>query len=144
MLRKTATRGLYLIFFAMSLGLAVPAQAADPVPQHNSNAFWFENWTGLSNAQMTVIAPDGGISVIEARTGTPVFQLAGGQVLDGVYRYELSAATDERVKIVNQIDNGRGDRARDTMAKPFYTTGRFIVSRGVIVTPEDIQEGDDG
>ena len=116
------------------------AWAADPVQQHNSSAVWFENWTGLSNAMMTVIAPDGTITTVQAERGTPVFELPRGAAPDGVYRYELRAATEERVEIVNRINSGREDEGDGTMAKPFYTTGHFVVERGAIITPEDIKE----
>ena len=121
---------------------ALGAWAAEPVQQHNSNAVWFENWTGLSKASMIVAAPNGKIFTIFAETGTPVFQLSGEDVLDGVYRYELSAATDEKVEIVNPIDNGRGDKQSNTALKPYYMNGHFVVSRGVIITPEEIKEED--
>ncbi|MDB2407673.1 hypothetical protein N9W17_04110 [Jannaschia sp.] len=116
------------------------AETPQPVQQNNSNAVWFENWTGLSNAQMRISAPDGTLTTLFAETGTPVFQLSGAEVSDGVYRYELTAATDEVVEIKNAIDNGRGENARDTVAVPFQTSGRFIVSRGVIVQPETVVE----
>jgi len=116
------------------------ALAASPVEQHNSNAVWFENWTGLRNATLVVSAPDGTLSTIEAATGTPVFQLSGGEILDGIYRFELSAASDEQVKILNPQNNGRGEAQSDSMAKPFYMNGHFTVSRGVIITPEEITE----
>lgn len=134
---KTVILGLLL-----SIGTAAAAWAAEPVQQHNSNAVWFENWIGLSNASMTVAAPNGKITTIFAETGTPVFQLSEGDVLDGIYRYELSAATDEKVKIVNQVDNGRGEDQSDTVAVPFYMGGHFVVSRGVIITPEETKEED--
>tara|TARA_R110002049_G_scaffold44333_3_gene129874 strand:+ start:121195 stop:121653 length:459 start_codon:yes stop_codon:yes gene_type:complete len=132
----------------MSLGLcaalsALPAAAQEapkPVQQHNSNAVWFENWTGLSNASMIIASPDGKVTTIIADSGTPVFQLEGGEVQDGIYRYELTAATKETVKIVNPIDNGRGDAQKDSQAMPYFLNGHFTVSRGVIVTPEDIKE----
>lgn len=122
------------------LALTTAAQAAEPVQQHNSNAVWFENWIGLSNASMTVAAPNGKVTNIFAKTGTPVFELTGDEVLDGVYRYELSAATEETREIVNATDNGRGDAQSNTAPIPFYTTGHFVVSRGVIITPENEEE----
>ena len=120
--------------------LTAPAWAADPVEQHNSNALWFENWVGLSNATLTVVAPNGKAEKIFAAHGTPVFELSGYDVADGVYSYELSAATDETREVVNQIDNGRGDAVRNTEAVPFVLSGRFVVSRGVIITPEETTE----
>ncbi|EIE50725.1 hypothetical protein AL036_22450 [Salipiger aestuarii] len=119
---------------------AVLAAEPQPIQQHNSNAVWFENWLGLSGATMKVVAPDGQIQTIEAQSGTPVYRLDGRQSVDGVYRYEISAATGETVKIVNPVDNGRGDQGETSMKKPFYMTGHFVVSRNVIITPEDVQE----
>lgn len=116
------------------------AATPEPVQLHNSNAVWFENWTGLSNATMTIVSPDGQIIEVFSASGTPVFQLSGRQVLDGIYNYELRAATEETRKIVNQIDQGRGDAQRDSVAVPYYATGYFVVERGVIITPETIKE----
>ena len=41
--------GLKTLLLGAALGVAatLPAFAADPVQQHNSNAVWFENWSGL-------------------------------------------------------------------------------------------------
>lgn len=123
---------------------AAPAFAADPMPQHNSNAVWFENWTGLTNATLKVVAPNGQITEIFAASGTPVFQLSGGEILDGVYRYELSAATAERETIVNPIDSGRGDTQSDTVAIGYNLNGVFSVSRGAIIAPEEVNEESEG
>ncbi|MFC6582714.1 hypothetical protein [Sulfitobacter aestuariivivens] len=128
------------IIAAVTCSGAIAETSQAPVQQHNSNALWFENWQGLSNAIMKVTDPNGKFSTIEAKSGTPVFQLQAGEVVDGIYQYELSAATDKTQKIVNQVDNGRGDAARDSVAVPFRLSGRFVVSRGVIVTPEEIKE----
>ena len=137
-------RHLFSVFAVTvaACGLASSVSAANPVKQHNSNAVWFENWTGLTNATLVVASPDGKITTITAPSGTPVFQLSGSEVLDGIYRFELQAASDERVKIANPIDNGRGDAQSDSHAKPFLMNGSFTVSRGVIITPEEISESD--
>ncbi|MDJ0820543.1 MAG: hypothetical protein QNJ09_01875 [Paracoccaceae bacterium] len=127
---------------ALLLMASAPAFAADPVQQHNSNAVWFENWIGLSNATLTVTVPDGTITVIAAKSGTPIYELDRANAPDGVYRYELTAATEKEVKIVNAIDQGRGDAQRDTQAAPFYASGSFTVERGVIITPKEINEED--
>lgn len=111
-----------------------------PVQQHNSNAVWFENWTGLHNTSMTIAKPDGELATVFAATGTPVFQLAGSEVVDGIYRYELSAATAKTRKVSKTLNNGRGGDQKDEVAVPFHLSGYFTVSRGVIVTPEDLIE----
>lgn len=113
--------------------------AADPVQIHNSNAVWFENWIGLSNATMVIAAPNGKITELYAKSGTPVFELKAGEAQDGVYRYELRAATEEKREVVNPVDNGRGEAQTESFV-PFYTTGAFFVERGVIITPEEVQE----
>jgi hypothetical protein len=43
-------------------------------------------------------------------------------------------------QILQPVDNGRGENAKTERNKPFYMTGQFVVSRNVIITPEDIQE----
>ena len=122
---------------AVAAILVARVAGAEPVPLTNSNALWFENWTGLSNATLVVSNPEGEISRIESATGTPVFRLTGARVPDGRWDYELRAATDERRRIVNPIDNGRGEAARDTVAVGYTMTGAFFVSGGVIVQPDD-------
>lgn len=126
-----------IVAFGGGAAMAVEPQ---PVQQNNSNAVWFENWIGLRNATMAVATPGGELISLYAATGTPVFELKGNEVLDGIYRYELSAATEEEVKIVNKINDGRGDASKDTAAKPFYVSGAFVVERGVIVQLEEIAE----
>ena len=123
--------------FAMSAATAL--HAAEPVEQYNSNAIWFVNWVGLSNATLTVAEPDGNVVQIHAKDGTPVYQLKG-EVQDGVYRYELTAATDKTEKIVNQVDSGRGDNQSDSAAVPFTSNGQFVVERGRIITPDEVKE----
>ncbi|MFC4217465.1 hypothetical protein ACFP4H_06215 [Pseudophaeobacter arcticus] len=132
-------RGLGLLLGLVLLPLAATAMTVDPVQQSNSNAVWFENWSGLSNATLVVAAPNGKVTEVFAASGTPVYELNRGEVQDGIYRYELKAATQEMVEIVNPIDNGRGETP-SSKAKAFYMTGFFTVSRGVIIIPEEIRE----
>ena len=138
MITKTLILSL-TVAFAMSCPVAA-SETPQPVQQHNSNAVWFENFIGLSNTQMTISYPDGTLETVFAKTGTPVFQLTGSEVLDGIYRYELNAATSEKETIKNPVDNGRGAAASNERAVPFSMSGHFVVSRGVIVTPEDLTE----
>ncbi|MGH1414376.1 MAG: hypothetical protein ACRBB0_12860 [Pelagimonas sp.] len=118
---------------------AAASDTVDPVQQHNSNAVWFENWIGLSSATLVVSAPNGKTVSVYAANGTPVYELERGAALDGVYRYELNAATEEVEDIANPIDNGR-EQVATSQTKSFFMSGSFVVSRGVIITPEDIKE----
>ena len=134
----------YKTILFCALSLTVPSMALaekpQPVQQNNSNAVWFENWYGLRNATMTISQPDGEVISIYAEKGTPVFELSGGQPIDGIYRYSITAATEEEVEIKNNLNNGRGDAAKDTVAVSFDMSGVFHVQRGVIVQPEEIEE----
>ena len=128
------------VLFCALWAPATQAETPHPVQQNNSNALWFENWTGLSNATLSVSTPEGELISLFAASGTPVFELKNREMVDGIYRYELSAATEEEVKIVNKINDGRGENSRDSAAKPYYLAGAFVVSRGVIIQPEEVKE----
>jgi opacity protein-like surface antigen len=129
-----------LLSASLAIAVAGPAHAADPVQQHNSNAVWFENFIGLSNATMVVAAPNGKISQIYAESGTPVFELNPAEAVDGVYRYELRAATEERRTIVNASNLGGDEEQSDPAFVPYYSSGHFVVKRGVIITPKEIKQ----
>ncbi len=134
---KRIGQGLAIVVAVMaSAVLAAPPQ---PVEAHNTNTIWFENWEGLSNALLKVVTPEGEIEEVFAAKGTPVYRFEK-KPSDGLYRYELSAATEERRKISNKIDNGRGEKAREEVAVAFYMEGAFTVHRGVIIVPEEVKE----
>lgn len=117
--------------------------AAEPVQQQNSNAVWFVDWSDLRNATMVVVAPDGQITDVTAASGTPVFQLGGADVRDGIYRFELRAQTSTEIPIVTQdANNGRETSPSDKAFEMFHTSGFFIVERGIILAPTDVVEED--
>ncbi|MEP3300188.1 MAG: hypothetical protein ABJO27_27510 [Pseudoruegeria sp.] len=121
----------------ISLAGLSSAVAGEPVAQQNSNAFWFESWTGLSNATLKVAHPSGLVESVYAESGTPVYQLPAGAA-DGVYSYEMTAATDQVEAIVDpSVNNGRGEAAATQAAVGYATGGSFVVSRGAIVAPDD-------
>lgn len=130
----------YLLALGVTLALTATAQAADPIQTNNSNAVWFENWTGLSNGMMRVADPDGRITDVRAELGTPVFQLPGDEVVDGIYRYELRAMSDEMVKNRDYSSQNTDEEWQEMVPKPFYRTGSFVVSRGAILRPEDVPQ----
>ena len=130
-----------LIFALAASATATVAYAAEPVKQHNSNALWFANWIGVYNATLIVSDPSGKTVTLFEKKQTPVFKLSG-EVKDGVYRYELSAATDKTVKLDTKLDNGRGENQKDSSPVPYYAQGHFIVERGVIVPDEKLPRED--
>ncbi|MFC6584054.1 hypothetical protein [Sulfitobacter aestuariivivens] len=126
---------------AFALSLAHPAQAADLVQTNNTNAVWFENWTGLSKALMRVATPEGDISDVRADRGTPVYQLSANAV-DGVYRYELRAATEEMVKNRDYQSGDLNGGDEEYIPEQLYITGHFVVERGAIIGEMEEEEGD--
>ncbi|WP_069301095.1 hypothetical protein [Neptunicoccus sediminis] len=125
----------------VGLFLAGAAFANEPVERTDTTTLWFESWGSLSNATLVVSGPDGFVTNILAEKGSPKFYLRdAAPVTDGVYRYELTAATTEKIKLRNQLNNGRGENQKDEIAKPFQMGGSFVVSRGVITKQEDIVE----
>jgi hypothetical protein len=125
-------RNLFAATILLGAVLSAGAATAEPEALTNSNALWFENWTTEFNATLKVVAPNGELHEVTAASGTPVFELRGSAIEDGVYVYELSAATAKVIAIVNPQNNGRGDAARDTQNVGITVNGQFIVSRGVI------------
>lgn len=121
------------IFAVLALTASISA-AAEPVQKQNTNTLWFENWTGLSRATLTVMAPNGEVKTEYFETGAPVFRLSGWVREDGVYRYELTAATDERVKTATGDDRGTGD---GWTLKRYVRNGAFRMVNGAIVPLED-------
>ncbi|MFK7937972.1 MAG: hypothetical protein AB8B82_01240 [Roseovarius sp.] len=130
---------------ALTIALGLPVYAAEPIEQNNSNTIWFENWIGLSNSMLRVVDPEGLTTSVTAEDTTPVFTLEGDDILDGVYRYELHASTDEKIKNLSyNADSTNANSTSEYQAKPFYLTGSFVVERGVILRPEDqVLEGDE-
>jgi len=129
-----------LLGTSLALAATSAAWAVDPVKRHSSNAVWFENWSGLSNATLIVVTPDGARTEIQAPSGTPVYKLDPTKAVDGVYDFELRAATKKTVKVDNTINQGRGDAERSSTAVPYVVNGTFTVERGMIVIPEEIKE----
>lgn len=111
--------------------------AAEPVQQQNSNALWFENWTGLSNATLKIAYPSGLVKSVYAESGTPVFQLPA-DAPDGAYNYELTAATNKMEAVIDpSVNNGRGDAAATQTTVGYSTSGSFAVLRGAIALNDD-------
>ena len=136
--------GSFLLSASLAIFATVQPLSADPIQQHNSNTVSFGNWIGLSNATLVVAAPNGKISQIYAESGTPVFKLNKAEAIDGVYRYELRAAVDEK-PAVRILSNGSVSNAQsDSTGVPYYGTGHFVVEGGMIITPREIEEEDEG
>ncbi len=133
---------------ALGLGLtllAAPAALAQDVEVRlQAGSLSFTGGQGYTNAVLQITGPDDFETEETASRGLPVFRVQGGRMKDGFYQYNLTAATDEKVEIKRQVDNGRGEAQRNYVLKPFHLSGMFEISRGTIVPAEEMKEGADG
>ncbi len=129
---------------AAALAVTLPglAWATEVETRLQAGALSFSGGSGFSNAVLQVTGPDAFEAEETTSRGLPVFRLQGGRMKDGFYQFTLTAATDEKVKITREIDNGRGSDARDYRLKPFHLSGMFEVRQGRIVPKEEM--GDEG
>lgn len=88
---------------------------------------------GYSNATLSVSGPDGFYAKDYSKSGSPSIDLirAGGTA-DGVYSYEVTAATSETTVNLNPMDNGRGGVDDGTSVVPASASGSFYASGGII------------
>ncbi len=144
MKHKSLKLALGLALGIAGASLVYAAETPQPVERFNGTTLWFESWGSLSKATLIVEGPEGNVWEFYTESGAPKFQLEGdGKAVDGIYRYELTAATTEKQKIkrlANTANNGRGENASDTASVAFYMNGVFSVVRGVITAIPDINE----
>jgi len=131
---------------AATLLLGHVALAATEVTERiQSGALSFTGGQGFTNAVLMITGPNDYEREETASRGLPVFRAQNsGRLVDGIYQYSLSAATDEKETIKNPVDNGRGTAARDYVMKPFSMYGSFTVKKGSILPAEAGAEGADG
>ena len=87
-----------------------------------------------SNATLTISGPDGFFARSFSKTGSPAVDLIKAKAkADGIYTYEITAASGETVTIRNPQNNGRGGADRGTMKRGVSASGTFVVKGGLIV-----------
>jgi len=87
-----------------------------------------------SNATLTITGPDGFIIRKFSKTGNPAVDLIKAKAkADGLYTYEITAASSETVTVPNPQNNGRGGVDRATMKRGVSATGTFVVKGGLVV-----------
>lgn len=93
---------------------------------------------GLSNATLSISGPNGFYAKAFSPSGSPSIDLikAGGTA-DGVYTYEVTAATSETTENLNPMDNGRGGVDDGSSVVSASTTGSFHASGGIIADKAD-------
>ncbi|MEI2384546.1 hypothetical protein [Breoghania sp. JC706] len=90
---------------------------------------------------LTISGPNGFSVSAQSERTAPVINLRKfGKVEDGRYSYQLTAATSKRIAVRSQLDNGRGDSAKNELYAGVGTSGSFLVKDGVIYQPVEEEE----
>lgn len=138
---KRLIAGFVLMMNVPFIGAAF---AAEVTPSITSGSLSFTGGVGMYNGSLKISGPNDFFEQRTSENGLPIFTLQGiGRLSDGVYNFTLSAATSERKKIDNSVNNGRGESAEDTAAVPYQTTGHFRVANGLIVVNENSGDAED-
>jgi hypothetical protein len=88
----------------------------------------------FSHVTLSISGPNDFHASAFSRRGAPSLNLRSfGAVEDGRYTYQLTAATDEKLKIRTTLDDGRDPRTAAEPLKGVSTSGTFNVRGGEIV-----------
>lgn len=95
----------------------------------------------INNVTLTVIGPDGFYQKRFSKKHIPSMDLSEFKGLkDGIYNYEITAASREMMKNENRLDNGRGGNDRNQVNKSLQQSGHFRLANGKIMAFEQIEE----
>lgn len=109
------------------------AQDLQATPKFGATEISFELKAAYSDLSLTVTGPNGLHARASTTNGSPSVDLRRLSAIDdGVYRYNLTASTGEKLPDRSGLDNGRG-QASDTRLKIVSTSGIFEVKDGTIV-----------
>jgi len=130
---KTSAIGL-AAGLALALSSACLADDLKAEQKFTETGVGFDLQGSYSNATLTIAGPHDFHASAFAKTGAPSIDLRRfGAVEDGTYTYQLTAATDEKVKVRTRLDDGRDPRTMTEPLKSVATSGTFHVKDGMIV-----------
>jgi hypothetical protein len=90
----------------------------------------------LSNTTLSVAGPDDFHASAFSKSGAVAIDLGKfGPLEDGVYNYQVTAATDQPAKARTPLDNGRSSAAEAARRNGVAMSGTFTVKGGQIVEP---------
>ncbi len=87
----------------------------------------------LKNITLSISGPDGFNAQVFSESAFPYIDLEQfGRVVDGIYNYQISAATDELLEVRDKLDNGRGENNRTYINKGVRQSGTFRIIDGQV------------
>lgn len=134
--------GTLALTIGLSLGLAAPGVAQTlSVFETTLNV----KLAGTQNATLTVTGPNDYYRQSFSPDTSIALNLGGlGRLADGVYYYEITAATGQTKPATAGLDNGRGELERKVQNVGITAGGTFQVRNGAIVmTPAASSRVDD-
>lgn len=99
-----------------------------------------------SNFTLTVVGPHGFYAKGKSLKSVPAVKLTGDRgISDGLYRWQLSGSTRERIRNPKpDFFNGREEKRPDFVNKNFDESGSFHVIDGVAQMPKNEEEKGSG
>jgi hypothetical protein len=120
----------------LAAGMSTACWADDlkATPKFTDTQIGFEPGGTYGNFTLTMTGPNGIHASVSSKTGAPSIDLVKlGARDDGIYNYQLTASTDEKVPVRTGLDNGRGGRPVDSVLRSVSLNGQFEVKGGTIV-----------
>lgn len=104
---------------------------------------------GYFNATLSVAGPDGRVVSASAKQGSPVIDISGKNAMgDGVYTYQITAASPKKVAVKADGADGREVSASQVNMRGEMSvhvgaalSGSFLVQGGRIVDTSNMKEG---
>jgi hypothetical protein len=94
----------------------------------------FDPGGSYSNYTLTIAGPNGIHASASSRNSVPSIDLKRiGELDDGLYTYQMTASTDEKIPVRSRLDNGRSSPIATSMLKVVSTSGQFEIKGGTIV-----------
>ncbi len=94
-----------------------------------------------SNATLTIVGPDGQAYSNYSKAGNPAINLIREKATaDGLYTYEVTAASSQTRRTVNVLDNGRGNKEKSEVRVAAKASGSFEAKGGLIIEPSGEEE----
>jgi hypothetical protein len=130
---RLATLGLG-VCLAAAISAACWAQDLKATQKHSDTVLGFETGSGYSNYTLTVTGPNGFHASAASKDAAPSIDLRrAGATDDGIYNYQLTASTGEKVPVRTALDDGRSGAATSSMLKQASASGHFHLKGGIIV-----------
>ena len=125
----------------MAVSDAATAQSMNAVKRFSDATVGFSMKGSYSNYSLTVTGPNGFNATVMSKKSAPALNLRKlGIIDDGIYRYNLTAASSKAMSVRTPENSGRGGDKKTAMMAGVSDSGSFVVKGGKIVQEADISE----